>query len=221
MLHRITCINLFKNICMNNRRASFMISAADVTGCPQAKLPEYAFFGRSNVGKSSLINMVTGVKNLARTSSTPGKTQLLNYYMVDTDTWYLVDLPGYGYAKVSKKSRRNWEKIIREYLLQRQSLVYTFILVDVRHDPQDSDLSLINWMGEQSLPFCLVFTKTDKISRNAVKRNVDEYKNVLLAKWEELPPIFLTSSHSGEGKNEINEFIALSNSEYALLINNP
>src|SRR5674476_195682 len=143
---------------MNNRRAAFMISAADVTGCPQPRLPEYAFFGRSNVG----------------TSSTPGKTQLLNYYMVDEDTWYLVDLPGYGYAKVSKKSRKNWEKIIREYLLQRQSLVYTFILVDTRHEPQKSDLELINWMGEQGLPFCLVFTKSDKISRNAVKRNVDE-----------------------------------------------
>jgi GTP-binding protein len=203
---------------MNNRRAAFMISAADVTGCPQPRLPEYAFFGRSNVGKSSLINMITGVKNLARTSSTPGKTQLLNYYMVDDDTWYLVDLPGYGYAKVSKKSRRNWEKIIREYLLQRESLVYTFILVDSRHEAQKSDLELINWMGEQSLPFCLVFTKSDKISRNAVRKNIDEYKKVLSEKWEELPPVFITSSQSGEGKSEINSFIALSNIEYASII---
>lgn len=203
---------------MNNRRAAFVVSAADVTGCPQPWLPEYAFFGRSNVGKSSLINMITGVKNLARTSATPGKTQLLNYYMVDEDTWYLVDLPGYGYAKVSKKSRRNWEKIIREYLVQRTSLVYTFILVDTRHDPQASDLELINWMGEQGLPFCLVFTKADKISRKAVKRNVEVYKNVLSEKWEELPPVFITSSHSGEGKAEINSFIEQCNSEYASVI---
>ncbi len=203
---------------MNNRRAAFVISAADVTGCPQPRLPEYAFFGRSNVGKSSLINMITGVKNLARTSATPGKTQLLNYYMVDEDTWYLVDLPGYGYAKVSKKSRRNWEKIIREYLVQRSSLIYTFILVDTRHDPQASDLELINWMGEQGLPFCLVFTKADKISRKAVKRNVEVYKNVLSENWEELPPIFITSSHSGEGKAEINNFIEQCNSEYASVI---
>lgn len=200
---------------MNNRRAAFMISAADVSGCPQPRLPEYAFFGRSNVGKSSLINMITGVKNLARTSAVPGKTQLLNYYMVDEDTWYLVDLPGYGYAKVSKKSRRNWEIIIREYLLQRKSLLYTFILIDIRHDTQKSDLDLINWMGEKGLPFCLVFTKADKISRNAVRRNVEEYKKVLSQKWEELPPIFISSSLSGEGKNEINEFIANSNIENA------
>jgi GTP-binding protein len=203
---------------MNNRRAAFVISAADVTGCPQPRLPEYAFFGRSNVGKSSLINMITGVKNLARTSATPGKTQLLNYYMVDEDTWYLVDLPGYGYAKVSKKSRRNWEKIIREYLVQRTSLIYTFILVDTRHDPQASDLELINWMGEQGLPFCLVFTKADKISRKAVKRNVEVYKNVLSENWEELPPVFITSSHSGEGKAEINSFIEHCNTEYASVL---
>jgi len=203
---------------MNNRRAAFMISAVDVHGCPQPRVPEYAFFGRSNVGKSSLINMITGVKNLAKTSSTPGKTQLLNFYMVDDDTWYLVDLPGYGYAKVSKKSRRNWEIIIREYLLQRKSLLYTFILLDIRHEPIKSDLDLINWMGEKSLPFCMVFTKADKISRNAVRKNVDIYKNVLSQKWEELPPIFITSSLSGEGKNEINDFITLSNSENAALI---
>lgn len=203
---------------MNNRRAAFMISAADVSGCPHPKVPEYAFFGRSNVGKSSLINMITGVKNLARTSATPGKTQLLNYYMIDEDTWYLVDLPGYGYAKVSKKSRRNWEVIIREYLLKRKSLLYTFILLDTRHDPQKSDLELIEWMGENGLPFCLVFTKADKISRNAVRRNIEVYKTVLTQKWEELPPIFITSSHSGEGKNEINEFIASTNLEFASIV---
>jgi GTP-binding protein len=205
---------------MHNRRAAFVISAVDVNGCPHPRVPEYAFFGRSNVGKSSLINMITGVKNLAKTSSTPGKTQLLNYFEVDDDTWYLVDLPGYGYAKVSKKARRDWEKIIREYLSVRKSLVYTFILVDTRHKPQNSDLELINWMGEQGLPFCLVFTKADKISRKAVKRNVEEYKNVLAQKWEELPPIFITSSHSGEGKSELNNFIALSNIEYANLVAN-
>lgn len=203
---------------MNDRRAAFVLSAVDIKGCPHPRLPEYAFFGRSNVGKSSLINMITGVKNLAKTSATPGKTQLLNYYSVDGDTWYLVDLPGYGYAKVSKKARRDWEKIIREYLIQRESLLYTFILVDSRHEPQKSDLELISWMGEKGLPFCLVFTKVDKISRNAVRHNLEVYKKELMEKWEELPPIITTSSHSGEGKSEINNFIALSNQEYGSLI---
>jgi len=202
---------------MNNRRAAFVISAVDIRGCPHPRLPEYAFFGRSNVGKSSLINMLTGVKNLARISATPGKTQLLNYYLVD-ENWYLVDLPGYGYAKVSKRSRKNWEVIIREYLIQRPSLFYTFILVDSRHKPQASDLELINWMGEHGLPFCLIFTKSDKISRNAVRKNIETYNMELKQKWEELPPYFISSSLSGEGKSEINEFINRSNSENADLI---
>lgn len=202
---------------MNNRRAAFVISAADVRGCPHPRLPEYAFFGRSNVGKSSLINMLTGVKNLARISATPGKTQLLNYYLID-ENWYLVDLPGYGYAKVSKRSRKNWEVIIREYLIQRPPLFYTFILVDSRHKPQASDLELINWMGEHGLPFCLIFTKSDKISRNAVRKNIETYNMELKQKWEELPPYFISSSLSGEGKSEINEFINRSNSENADLI---
>lgn len=197
---------------MLQRRAAFVTSATDVKGCPHVRIPEYAFFGRSNVGKSSLINMLTGVKNLAKTSSTPGKTQLLNFFLVD-ETWHLVDLPGYGFAKVSKKARRDWEKIIREYLLQRHQLFYTFILIDIRHDPIGSDLELIDWMGEHGLPFCLVFTKADKISRTAVRNNSLKYQNYLKQKWEELPPIFITSSHSGEGKTELNEFIAASNSE--------
>lgn len=202
---------------MNNRRAAFVISAVDIRGCPHPRLPEYAFFGRSNVGKSSLINMLTGVKNLSRISATPCKTQLLNYYLVD-ENWYLVDLPGYGYAKVSKRSRKNWEVIIREYLIQRPSLFYTFILVDSRHKPQASDLELINWMGEHGLPFCLIFTKSDKISRNAVRKNIETYNMELKQKWEELPPYFISSSLSGEGKSEINEFINRSNSENADLI---
>ena len=201
---------------MHIKKAQYLISSPDFEKCPAPVLPEYAFIGRSNVGKSSLINMLTMRKGLAKTSGSPGKTQLINHFIIN-DTWYLVDLPGYGYAKVSKKSRKNWEKIIREYLLQRKSLVYTFILVDVRHDTQKSDLELIDWMGEEGLPFCLVFTKADKISRNAVKRNVDEYKKALSEKWEELPPIFLTSSNSGEGKNEINNFISLTNIEYAAI----
>jgi GTP-binding protein len=162
--------------------------------------------------------MLTGVKNLAHTSSTPGKTQLLNYFSVDDNTWYLVDLPGYGYAKVSKKARRDWEKIIREYLSKRQSLIYTFILLDVRHGAMQSDLSLIDWMGEQGLPFCLIFTKCDKISRNAVNHNIEAYRTHLKEKWEELPPIFKSSSHNGEGKAEINAFIEQSNSEYGNLL---
>lgn len=203
---------------MNNRRAAFVMSATDINGCPHPRLPEYAFFGRSNVGKSSLINMLTGVKNLARTSNTPGKTQLLNYYLVDEETWYLVDLPGYGYAKVAKTARRNWEKIIREYFIQRKSLIYTFVLIDSRLEAQKSDMELINWLGTHELPFCLVFTKADKLSRNNLHKNVDEYKKALQEKWEELPPIFITSSESGEGKSEINDFIALSNRENASLI---
>ena len=196
--------------------AEFVLSATKPVHYPPALLPEVAFAGRSNVGKSSLINSLVKRKGLARTSNTPGRTQEINFFTVN-DRFAFIDLPGYGYAKVSKKHRRNWEIIIREYLLQRKSLLYTFILLDVRHDAQKSDQELINWMGDQGLPFCLIFTKADKISRNAVKRNVEEYKKVLAEKWEELPPIFITSSLSGEGKNEINEFIANSNIENASL----
>jgi len=203
---------------MDNRRASFVISAVDLKGCPHTTIPEYAFFGRSNVGKSSLINMLTGVKNLAKTSSTPGKTQLLNFFTIDNNTWHLVDLPGYGYAKVAKSARKNWEIIIRNYLLKRKPLLYTFILLDSRHEPLAMDMELITWMGENSLPFCLVFTKADKMSRNGLMKNINKYKNVLKEKWEELPPIFITSSQSGEGKAEINEFIANSNTEFASLL---
>ncbi len=203
---------------MNNRRASFVISAVDLKGCPKTSIPEYAFFGRSNVGKSSLINMLTGVKGLAKTSSTPGKTQLLNFYSVDNNTWHLVDLPGYGYAKVAKSARKNWEIIIRNYLLKRKSLMYTFILLDSRHTPQAMDLELINWMGENGLPFCLIFTKSDKLSRNMLLKNVETYTKLLNEKWEELPPIFLSSSHSGEGKAEINEFIAKANTDFSALL---
>lgn len=203
---------------MQVQQVVFSMSAPNLEGCPPARLPEYAFVGRSNVGKSSLINLITGVKNLARTSSDPGKTRLINFFLVDKE-WFLVDLPGYGYARISKDKRKGWDFMVREYIEGRKSLFFTFVLIDSRHEPLEIDLRFINWMGEKGLPFCLVFTKTDKLSLS--KRNVvlDIYKRELEKKWEELPPIFLTSAHSGAGKSEILDFIARSNEEYANLLN--
>ena len=194
----------------------FVASNTGLVSLPKDGKPEYAFIGRSNVGKSSLINMLCNRTNLAKTSSTPGKTKLINHFLVDEE-WYLVDLPGYGYARLPKSVKEQIQLMIHNYITKREQMACVLVLIDCRLEPQKSDLELIDWMGEEGLPFCLVFTKADKISRNAVKRNVDEYKKVLSEKWEELPPIFITSSHSGEGKSEINNFIALTNSEYALL----
>ncbi len=199
------------------KNATFVTSAASIKDCPKSILPEYAFFGRSNVGKSSLINMLTGNSTLAKVSATPGKTQLLNYYLID-GLWHLVDLPGYGYAKVSKSARKNWEVIIKEYLVKRRNMLYIFVLIDIRHEAQANDTALIEWLGENGIPFCIIFTKSDKISKTAALRNVEKYKNVLKQKWEELPPTFISSSSTGEGKNEILNFIDNSNREFSAMI---
>lgn len=202
---------------MSMQPASFVMSATDRKGCPREKYPEYAFVGRSNVGKSSLINMITGVKGLARTSATPGKTRLLNFYSIE-DAWYLVDLPGYGFAKISKTEREKWERMIHDYILHRKSLIYTLVLVDSRLEPQKSDLSFIYWMGQHELPFCLVFTKTDKLTKNKLNSNIAIYRKEMEKEWEELPPIFLTSSFSGQGKVELLDFILKNNREYGTLV---
>jgi GTP-binding protein len=198
---------------MTTLKAVFTQSAAKLAGCPSPVLPEYAFVGRSNVGKSSLINMLTGVKNLARTSSDPGKTRLINYFLVNEE-WYLVDLPGYGYARISKKQRQGWDSMVREYIEGRKSLFYTFLLIDSRLEPQANDLRFINWMGENHHPFCLVFTKTDKLSQVKSRILFEAYRKELEKSWEELPPIFHTSAHSGKGRTEILEFISRSNAEF-------
>jgi GTP-binding protein len=198
-------------------QAAFTISASGIENCPREKFPEYAFVGRSNVGKSSLINMLAGIKNLARTSSTPGKTRLINFYEIDS-SWYLVDLPGYGYARTSKTKRVDWDRMVQNYMLRRKSLMFTFILIDSRLEPQINDLLLLEWIGENEIPCCLVFTKSDKISRNKVNSNIARFKKKLNERWEELPPIFISSSHSGEGKNEILDFINKTNLEFSSMI---
>jgi GTP-binding protein len=202
---------------MNMPPASFVMSATGRNGCPRDKFPEYAFAGRSNVGKSSLINMLTGIKGLAKTSATPGKTRLLNFYSVE-DTWYLVDVPGYGFAKISKTEREKWEHMIHDYVLHRKSLLYTFVLVDSRIEPQKNDLAFITWLGNHNLPFCLVFTKADKLSHNKLHSNIAAFKKEMEKDWEELPPVFITSSVSGQGKAEILDFIRKNNQEYGPLI---
>lgn len=185
--------------------AKFVISNSDYRKCPDDGKPEYAFIGRSNVGKSSLINMLTG-RTLAKTSATPGKTMLINHFIVD-DRWYIVDLPGYGYARRSKDARDGLERMIRGYVLSRQQMTNLFVLVDSRHAPQRIDLEFITWLGENDVPFSLVFTKLDKLGINAGKRNIEQYKKALLEQWEELPPIFTTSSIDGRGRDEIIDYI--------------
>lgn len=191
---------------MKIKSVSFVVSNTDHKKCPEDGLPEFAFIGRSNVGKSSLINLLTGTKKLAKTSSTPGKTQLINHFVIN-DQWYLVDLPGYGYAKVSKSARSNWEKFIADYLTNRKSLMNIFILLDSRLEPQKIDLEFINWCGEKQLPFVLVFTKIDKLSSSALQRNTSKFKKEMLKNWEELPPVFTTSSISGFGNEPILNYI--------------
>lgn len=186
--------------------AEFVISNSDYRACPQQILPEFAFIGRSNVGKSSLINMLLSKKKLAKTSSAPGKTQLINHFIIN-DSWYLVDLPGYGYAKVSKGLRDKWQTLISGYLRHRKSLTLVFILIDVRLEPQKIDLEFINWCGEQNIPFSLVLTKLDKVSKSESQRNAIKFQEALLQTWEELPPIFTTSALSGEGRNSLLDYI--------------
>jgi GTP-binding protein len=191
---------------MNIKKAEFVISNTDVDKCPRDGKPEYAFVGRSNVGKSSLINMLTGKKGLAMTSSTPGKTQLINHFLIN-DEWYLVDLPGYGYAQKGKKGRERIQEIINNYLDKRTELTCLFVLLDCRLEPQKNDLEFINALGENGIPFVLVFTKTDKISVARLKENIRIYKTKLLENWEELPPAFYTSSEHKQGKEEVLNYI--------------
>lgn len=191
---------------MEIKKAVFVESNSDWSKCPKHNAPEFAFIGRSNVGKSSLINKLTNQKNLAKTSSTPGKTLLINHFLVD-DQWYLVDLPGYGFAKISASGRVKLEKMIKDYVLQREELVNLFVLIDSRHEPQKNDLEFIEFLGTNGVPFSIVFTKADKLSKSKLNANVTAYKNRLLEEWEELPPIFVTSSETGTGKDSLLEYI--------------
>ena len=191
---------------MEIKTAEFTLSAPMVTMCPQDTKPEYAFIGRSNVGKSSLINMLTNNRKLAKTSSTPGKTLLINHFIINKE-WYLVDLPGYGFAKRSKKEIDKLDQMIRGYILQRDQLVNVFVLVDVRLEPQKIDLEFIEWLGLSSVPFAIVFTKADKLTAHKARQAVEAYKQKLLETWEELPPIFVTSAERKEGREEVLQYI--------------
>lgn len=186
--------------------ARFVISNSDPAKCPGDKLHEYAFIGRSNVGKSSLINMLTGQKDLAKTSSTPGKTMLINHFLVN-DSWYIVDLPGYGFAKRSKDDRIRLEKIIKGYISSREQMTNLFVLIDVRHKPQANDLDFMAWLGENGIPFSIVFTKLDKVSPTAAKKLIEIYCSTLLEQWDALPPIFKSSSKDRRGRDELLNYI--------------
>lgn len=200
---------------MEIKEATFIISSTEVDKCPEPKLPEYAFIGRSNVGKSSLINMICGRKELAKTSGKPGKTQLINHFLINKE-WYLVDLPGYGYAKVAWTERVKWQQMIRNYLLKRANLLNVFVLVDIRIEPQDSDLQFINWLGANRVPFCIVFTKSDKISKLQAVNAVETYKKTLLETWEDVPYLFITSAEKRQGRDELLRFIEESNKVFEL-----
>lgn len=191
---------------MKIKSADFIISNTDVSKCPKERLPEYAFIGRSNVGKSSLINMLMGRKDLAKISGKPGKTQLINHFKIN-DTWFLVDLPGYGYAQVSKKKRQKFQSFIEDYFLKREQLVCTFVLVDSRHDPQKIDMEFMRFLGEHQIPFCIVFTKADKLGSSKLNKQIVSYKKKLLQNWEEVPTSFITSSSSGFGRDEFLQFV--------------
>lgn len=191
---------------MTIKNAKFVVSNSDVRMCPAHEHHEFAFIGRSNVGKSSLINMLTGVKGLAMTSATPGKTMLINHFRVNDD-WYLVDLPGYGYAQRGRENREKLRTMIEDYILNRQQMTILFVLIDSRHAPQAIDVEFLEWLGENEVPFALVFTKGDKLGRDRLKANVDAYLNTLLETWEALPPVFVTSSASGLGRQELLDYI--------------
>lgn len=191
---------------MNIVSAEFRCSSQKASQCPTGDMREFAFIGRSNVGKSSLINMLTQRPKLAKVSGTPGKTRLINHFIINGQ-WALVDLPGYGYAKVSRKERSGFSSLITDYILNREQLYYLFVLVDARHDPQKIDLEFIRFLGSHGVPFGIVFTKADKLSQAQLKRNIDHYKNSLSEEWEELPRMFVTSSEQGRGRDEILDFI--------------
>lgn len=198
---------------MKIKSAEFVISNSEVSKCPDSKLPEYAFIGRSNVGKSSLINMLTERKNLAKTSGRPGKTQLINHFLINGN-WHLVDLPGYGYARVSKTAKKTFQKFITAYFEKREQMLCAFVLIDSRHKPQPVDLEFMQWLGEHQVPFCIIFTKADKLKPKALERKVEEYKAEMLQTWTEMPPYFVTSSSTGLGRESVLEYIEEINRQF-------
>ncbi len=198
---------------MKIKSAEFVISNTDYKLCPKETHPEYAFIGRSNVGKSSLINALVNRKNLAKTSGKPGKTQLINHFKIN-DSWFLVDLPGYGYASTSKTNRKMFKEMINKYLLNRKNLICLFVLLDIRHNPQSIDLEFMEKMGQEKIPFVMVFTKSDKISQTQISKNIKLYKTEMLKQWEYLPDMFITSSENQNGISEILKFIEEYNEEF-------
>ena len=198
---------------MHIKSAEFLVSNSNVAKCPKNKMPEYAFIGRSNVGKSSLINMLTDRKNLAKTSGRPGKTQLINHFVIN-QTWYLVDLPGYGYARVSKKVKKEFQKFIPQFFEERKQLVSVFVLIDCRHEPQPIDREFMQYLGEKQIPFSIIFTKADKLKPKALERNIENYKQELLAgAWAEMPNYFVSSATNSTGKDEILDYIDAINAQ--------
>lgn len=191
---------------MKIKTAEFVVSNSKVDLCPNSTLPEYAFIGRSNVGKSSLINMLTGRKSLAKTSAKPGKTQLINHFLINQN-WHLVDLPGYGYAQVSKSTKRVFQKFITAYFEKRKQMICAFVLIDSRHKPQPIDLEFMQWLGENNIPFCIIFTKADKLKPKVLDKNIENYKNEMLEFWEEMPEYFITSASAALGKDEVLDYI--------------
>lgn len=191
---------------MQIQSAEFIISNSDIKKCPKTHFPEFAFIGRSNVGKSSLINMLCNKKDLAHTSSKPGKTQLINHYLINK-AWYVVDLPGYGFAKASKSAREEWEGFISDYITKRENLVCVFVLIDVRLEIQPIDAQFMQWLGEHEIPFCMIFTKVDKLTKNELNRNLKEYESRMLGLWEELPHNFISSAEKRTGREEILRYI--------------
>ena len=197
---------------MEVKEARFIISNSDLKKCPAPDKPEYAFIGRSNVGKSSLINMLTNRKSLAKISGKPGKTRLINHFLVN-EQWYLVDLPGYGYASVSKQERRKWHDLINKYILLRKNLFCLFVLIDSRHEPQMIDIEFMQWLGLNQIPFCTVFTKTDKLRKGELESNITKYQKKMLETWEEIPPLFATSAKTRQGREELLDYIQNINNE--------
>jgi|TARA_R100000501_G_C2558583_1_gene70196 GTP-binding protein len=197
---------------MKIKSAEFVVSNTRVDKCPDSKLPEYAFIGRSNVGKSSLINMLTDRKTLAKTSAKPGKTQLINHFLINKN-WHLVDLPGYGYAKVSKSTKRTFQKFITAYFDKRKQMICAFVLIDSRHEPQPIDMEFMQWLGEHQVPFCIIFTKADKLKPKMLEKNINHYQDKMLEIWEEMPEFFVSSATSKLGQDEILDYIDAINNE--------
>ena len=198
---------------MKIKSAEFIISNQEVAKCPKDNFPEYAFIGRSNVGKSSLINMLTERKSLAKTSGRPGKTQLINHFLINKN-WFLVDLPGYGYARVSKSSKKVFQKFITNYFAKREQLVLAFVLVDIRHKPQPIDLEFMEWMGQNQIPFSIIFTKADKLKPKAIDNHIEDYKAIMLETWEDMPSYFITSSSKSIGKDDLLNYIEVVNEQF-------